>query len=109
MKRIFSLVLILFIIKNTFSQVNLSQGLVAYYPFSGNTLDASGNNNNATNFGATLTADQWGNPNSAYLFNGISDYMSVANNATLQMTSITLCARVKPNAFYRVYVIIIVF
>jgi hypothetical protein len=51
MKRIFSLVLILFIIKNTFSQVNLSQGLVAYYPFSGNTLDASGNNNNATNFG----------------------------------------------------------
>ncbi|MBK6820640.1 MAG: gliding motility-associated C-terminal domain-containing protein [Bacteroidetes bacterium] len=100
MKRIFSLVLILFIIKNTFSQVNLSQGLVAYYPFSGNTLDASGNNNNATNFGATLTADQWGNPNSAYLFNGISDYMSVANNATLQMTSITLCARVKPNAFY---------
>jgi gliding motility-associated-like protein len=82
------------------AQVNLSQGLVAYYPFNGNTNDASGNGNNAVNNGATLTTDQWGNSNSAYLFNGTSNYMSVANNATLQLTSVTLCARVKPNAFY---------
>jgi len=82
------------------AQVNLNLGLVLYLPFNGNTLDASGNGNNATNFGATLTADQWGNPNSAYLFNGTSNYMEVANSASLQLSSITLCARVKPYSFY---------
>lgn len=82
------------------SQVNLNSGLVAYFPFNGNTNDASGNSNNATNFGATLTQDQWGNPNSAYLFNGTSDYMQIANNPTLQSSSFTFCVRVKPLSFY---------
>jgi hypothetical protein len=30
-------------------------GLVAYYPFNGNANDASGNGNNGTVYGATLT------------------------------------------------------
>ena len=91
---------LLLLFNNAVAQVNLTAGLVAYYPFTGNSLDASGNGNNATNFGATLTNDQFGNPNSAYLFNGTSNYMSVANSPTLQTASITLCAKVKPNAFY---------
>ncbi len=100
MKKLFALVSLACILKTADAQVNLSAGLVAYFPFNGNTLDASGNGNNATNFGATLTTDQWGNANSAYLFDGTSNYMSVANSASLQTGSITLCARVKPNAFY---------
>ena len=54
------------------SAVNLTSGLVAYYPFSGNSNDTSGNGNNATVYGATLTADRSGNQNSAYAFNGSS-------------------------------------
>ena len=62
-----------------FGQINLTSGLVAYYPFSGNANDQSGNGNNAVFNSATLTADQFGNANSAYLFNGTSSYIRVAN------------------------------
>jgi hypothetical protein len=57
-------------------------GLVAYYPFNGNANDSSSNGNNGTVFGATLTSDRFGNPNSAYSFNGINNYISLqpANN-----------------------------
>ncbi len=100
MKKLFILCSMVLFICESNAQVNLTAGLMAYFPFNGNTLDASGNGNNATNFGATLTTDQWGNPNSAYLFNGTSNYMSVANSPSLQMSSVTLCAKVKPNGFY---------
>ena len=94
------LLLFIFSFQNVFAQVNLSQGLVMYLPFNGNTLDASGSGNNATNFGATLTADQNGNPNSAYLFNGTTNYMKVNNSIALQLSDFTICAKVKPISFY---------
>jgi two-component sensor histidine kinase len=44
-------------------------GLVAWYPFKGNAIDSSGNTgNNGAVHGASLTADRFGNPNSAYHF-----------------------------------------
>ena len=57
----------------------LSNGLIAYYPFCGNANDASGNNNNGTVNGATLTADRFGNANCAYSFNGTSNYIRCLN------------------------------
>ena len=67
-----------------------TNGLVAYYPFNGNANDASGNGNGGTVYGATLTTNRFGNPNSAYLLNGISDYISIsnapANNLSEQFT-----------------------
>src|ERR1017187_9384521 len=45
------------------SQSFLTNGLVAYYPFIGNANDASGNGNNGTVQGATLTTDRFNNPN----------------------------------------------
>ncbi|MCC7030850.1 MAG: hypothetical protein IT257_11135, partial [Chitinophagaceae bacterium] len=81
------------------AQVNLSQGLVAYYPFNGNTNDASGNGNNAVNNGAALTADNWGNANGAYYFDG-NDWMTIADNPLLNPQSITIYALVKPQDFY---------
>ena len=56
----------------------LTNGLIAYYPFNGNANDASGNGNNGTVYGATLTADRFGNPNSAYYFNGTNNYITAA-------------------------------
>ena len=62
---------------------NLYNGLVGYWPFNGNTNDKSGNGNNGTNYGATLTADRFGNANSAYSFDGIDDYIKVSDHPTL--------------------------
>lgn len=98
-KFIFIISLLLLSILAT-AQVNLTQGLVLYLPFNGNTLDASGNGNNATNFGATLTADQNGIPNSAYLFNGTSDFMEVANSLTLQLSDFSISVKIKPLSYY---------
>jgi hypothetical protein len=78
-----------------------AQTLVASYPFNGNANDASGNNNNGTVFGASLTTDRFGNANSAYSFDGSSSYIDVPNNPTLQLSNAyTLSAWVKPNGFY---------
>ncbi|MCC7533942.1 MAG: T9SS type A sorting domain-containing protein, partial [Bacteroidia bacterium] len=53
--------------------------------FSGNSNDASVNANNGTVNGALLTVDRFGNPNSAYSFNGSSNYIDVP----VQQTNIT--------------------
>jgi hypothetical protein len=50
-------------------------GLVAYYPFNGNANDESGNLNHGVVFGAARTTDRFGNPNSAYIFDGEDDYI----------------------------------
>ena len=58
-------------------------GLAAYYPFSGNARDLSGNGNHGTVYGATLTTDRYGRANSAYRFNGAGDYLRVPYSSTL--------------------------
>jgi hypothetical protein len=55
---------------------SLTQGLVGYWPFCGNANDDSGNGNNGTVNGATLTTDRFGNSNSAYVFDGIDNFIS---------------------------------
>lgn len=79
---------------------DMSAGLVAHYPFSGNANDATGNNLNGTVNGATLTTDRDGISNSAYNFDG-NDYISVADNSLLDFAadqdfSISLWAWVSP-------------
>jgi len=56
---------------------NLAVGLVGYWPFCGNAKDQSGNGNNGTVNGATLTSDRFGNSNSAYKFDGVNDFIEV--------------------------------
>jgi len=55
---------------------SLTNGLIVYYPFSGNANDLSGNNLNASLNNTTLTKDRFGNINSAYLFDGISSFIN---------------------------------
>ena len=57
---------------------DINTGLVAYYPFTGNAVDSSGNGNNGTVNGATLTADRFGNANKAFNFNG-SNWIDINN------------------------------
>lgn len=95
------LILLLLITNSTLAQVNLTQGLVAYYPFNGNANDASGNNNNPVFNNATLTADRLGNPNSAYHFNGVDNYMHIPNSPSINPTNtISISAWVKVEGFY---------
>lgn len=54
-----------------------TSGLVGYWPFNGNANDESGNENNGTVNGATLTMDRNGVANKAYSFDGIDDYIQL--------------------------------
>jgi hypothetical protein len=47
-----------------------TNGLVGWWPFNGNANDESGNGNNGSVNGATLTTDRFGNANKAYSFDG---------------------------------------
>jgi len=80
-----------------FSQVPFyipSNGLVGWWPFTGNTMDSSGHGNNGTNYGATLTQDRFGNNNSAYYFD-LNSYIECGTSSLLDLTYYTACAWVK--------------
>src|SRR5690606_20593541 len=81
---IYSTIILFFSIINiSTAQVNLTNGLVAHYPFNGNFNDISGNGNHGTGMnGVSFGPDQNNNPNSAALFDGVNDWVSVtpANN-----------------------------
>ena len=55
-----------------------TNGLVGWWPFSGNAQDQSGNGNHGVVSGATLDSDRFGNSNQAYYFNGTNNVISVA-------------------------------
>jgi PKD repeat protein len=92
--------LMLFISCSIAAQVNLTKGLVAYYPFNGNDKDQSGNNNSPVFNNAKLTTDRFGNKNSAYYFNGENSYIRIKNSKSLTPREISLVAIVKPQGFY---------
>ncbi|MEN9304378.1 MAG: hypothetical protein RL264_2807 [Bacteroidota bacterium] len=58
-----------------------TNGLVGWWPFNGNANDESGNGNNGTVNGATLTSDRFGNSNKSYLFDGISNRIAFNLNS----------------------------
>ncbi len=83
----------------------LSEGLVAYYPFNGNAYDESGNSNNGTVYGAILTTDRYGNPNSAYEFDGNEDYIDVQDSESLRPSYMSISAWVFPKAANQMIII----
>ena len=58
--------------------MSLRDGLVAEYLFRGNALDTSGHERHGVVHGATLTADRFGAPDSAYRFDGLDDHVVVS-------------------------------
>ncbi|MDH5610089.1 MAG: PKD domain-containing protein, partial [Cyclobacteriaceae bacterium] len=56
-----------------------TEGIAAYYPFNGNANDESGNGHHGTTSGAILsTTDRFDQPNSAYEFDGIDDFINTS-------------------------------
>ena len=83
----------------SFSVDNTTPVLVGHWPFNGNANDESGNGHDGTVFGATLTADRFGNGNSAYAFDGIDDYIEVASFAIIATrSSFTIAAWFKTSS-----------
>lgn len=77
------------------ARADLTTGLIAHYPFSGNAQDVSGNLNHGTpNATVVLTTDRFGTANSAYQFNGTNSSITVPNSASLSSptTAITQSA-----------------
>jgi len=75
---------------------SLNKGLVACYPFNGNAKDASGNGNDASVMGASLTTDRGGAANAAYSFNGGGNYIQLPGNRFLDNS-----VKVTISAWYR--------
>lgn len=90
------LILSLLTVVSGFGQIPTT-GLMAWYPFIGNANDMSGNGNNGTVNGATLTSDRFGNVNSAYNFNGTNTYISVPNVASQGNAARTIVCWVNSN------------
>jgi len=77
-KNLFFLLLATLFCTTTIAQVNLTQGLIMYLPFTGNATDVSGNTNVVSVNGPVLTTDRFGTTNAAYRFDGVNDFMSIA-------------------------------
>jgi len=60
---------------------NIKKGLIVWYPFTNNTVDSSGNGNDAIVNGASLSADRFGKSNCAYTFPSVC-----SNTNTIQST-----------------------
>jgi hypothetical protein len=71
-----------------------TNGLVGWWPFNGNANDESGNGNNGTVNGATLTTDRFGNANKAYSFNNTNITRS---NFQINFNEITVAFWLKNN------------
>ena len=65
------------------AQTFVTNGLVAYYPFNGNAIDASGNGRNGTVVNAALAVDRFGFTNACYSFDGTSSRIDITNSAVL--------------------------
>ena len=59
--------------------------LLAYYPFDGNAAEETGNGLDGVVYGAQLCPDRKGNPNSAFEFDGIDDYIQINHNERLNI------------------------
>ncbi|MBK7255500.1 MAG: hypothetical protein IPI04_16720 [Ignavibacteria bacterium] len=90
LKNIIFLITLILIVTNISFSSNPDSGLIAYYPFNGNTKDESGNGNNGTNNGAVLTSDRFGTSGRAYSFN--LNYIEIPNSPSLKspVNSVTL-------------------
>jgi gliding motility-associated-like protein len=79
------------VFSNLKAQVNLATGLVAHYSFNGTPNDVSGNGHHGQLVnGVQLAVDRFGNPNSAYAFDGINDYIRILDNGAFSTPKFSL-------------------
>jgi concanavalin A-like lectin/glucanase superfamily protein len=79
-------------------EIDLEEQLILYLPINSNAKDESGMNIPTIIVGPKLTTDRFGNPDQAYLFDGINDYIMLNNNeALITEKQFTICMWAKIN------------
>ena len=101
MKKITFLLGIAFLQLALFGQIP-TDSLKLYFPFNSNAIDESGNGNDGIINGASLTEDRFGNPNSAFYFDGVNDWIEVAHAESINFNvnnnySISVWVKMNPN------------
>lgn len=69
------------------AQSSITNGLVAYYPFSGNADDASGKGKHGVAANVVATSDRYGVANAAYKFNGTNSSVDLTANRPITSTT----------------------
>ncbi|MFZ9115371.1 MAG: hypothetical protein ACO24D_19820, partial [bacterium] len=73
--------------------IDLSEGLVAYYSFDNNTLDQSGNNLGGSKVGAvSFSTDRLGQADQSIELSGNSQYITVAHDSKLNLDNLSISA-----------------
>ncbi|MFK7809864.1 MAG: LamG-like jellyroll fold domain-containing protein [Saprospiraceae bacterium] len=72
-----------------FSQIP-TDSLIAFYSFTNNAENSVSSMHDGVVYGAGLTMDRFNNENSAYLFDGIDDYIEIADAPELRPSAITI-------------------
>ncbi|MCW5909770.1 MAG: immunoglobulin domain-containing protein [Cyclobacteriaceae bacterium] len=87
---------------------NILSGLVAYYPFDGNAIDAGPNSFNGSIVGGvTATTDHYGTGSSAMNFNGSNSGIDVGDYPALRMySSFSISVWIKPASLGNNYTIV---
>ena len=81
-----------------------TDGLVAYYPFTGNTNDYSGFDNHGVGIALDLRNDRFGNENSAYYFNGYDSQVDCGSSDILDIrTTVSIEISFKVDQFSNVF------
>lgn len=97
MNRLFLLLLV-----SASAIAGIDDGLIAHFPFDGDTDDASGNAQHGVNHGVTFTADRNGATNRAAYFDEDSHYVEVWSvaeaNQHINTSEGTICLWAKPEA-----------
>jgi hypothetical protein len=79
---------------------DLNAGLLLHYNFNGSANDVSGNGMNATVYGPVPAENDLAQPATAYLFDGINDYMQLPNNSLIKpQLPVTFYCHLKVNNF----------
>ena len=76
-----------------------ANGLVGWWPFTGNAKDSSGLGHHGTTYGPILTTDRYGTLDAAYYFDGINDRIEVTDQPNLRCRKITISVWILPNPF----------
>ena len=104
-KTLYTLIAILGFVNLTKAQMPSyvpTDSLIGWWGFNGNANDESGNNNNGTVNGATLTIDRFGNAGKAYSFDGVNDKIDLPlnlNGSLLNLTKFTFSGFINKNSF----------
>ncbi|MDB5166737.1 MAG: hypothetical protein JWM37_809 [Candidatus Saccharibacteria bacterium] len=83
------------------AQTNMAsgeKGLVGWWKFDGNSMDATPFRNNGTVLNSTLASDRKNAANSAYSFNGTNSAVNLGNSTRFNGNSITMEAWIKPTS-----------